>query len=300
MLRRRWGRAARRWRCRSGCVWLRARSMLHSAADVGPIVQELLGSDLTPAMRRWVLLVKGEVDRAQGNRDEARTQFEMARTMAAGHARWPATPRFRLARANYELREYPQALSDLTPLAAAPLPARPAHRGADPPEAKPRTNPAITPRPAARFRRVLSSFPMRPRRPPGPSGRRLDVAASGPVGDRPARVPRLRRGARPTARYAPDALVLAAELALGRPAICDAARELLDRIVQTLPDARREPTSRGSTAASCCVRTGDAARRQTALRDWLGRAPFPRAVRPRARRARRRHARRRRFARRAA
>ena len=90
--------------------------------DIGPIVQELLGGDLTPTMRSWVLLVKGEVDRTHGNRDEARTQFELARTVGAGTP-LAAEAGFRLARINYELREYPQALSDLGSLASAPLPA---------------------------------------------------------------------------------------------------------------------------------------------------------------------------------
>jgi tetratricopeptide (TPR) repeat protein len=239
-------------------------------ADVGPIVQELLGSDLTPAMRSWVLLVKGEVDRAQGNRDEARTQFEMARTMAAGtplagHAG------FRLARANYELREYPQALSDLTPLAAAPLPAdlriavlilqgEAAYQSGDHATA------------GGAFRRVLLEFPDAPQTPLV----RLAVAWTS-----------LRQGRLETARrefldfvrlspdspYAPDALVLAAELATEAGDL-DAARELLDRIVQRYPTHPRTDLARLNRGI-LLVRTGDTAAAQTALRDWLGRASFP-------------------------
>src|SRR5947207_15774980 len=83
--------------------------------DTEPIYQELLGANLDPAARAWVLIVKGEARRAQGDRDEARTQFELAQKVASGtpmvrQAAW------RRAHVEFEIREYNQAVTDLTPL----------------------------------------------------------------------------------------------------------------------------------------------------------------------------------------
>jgi tetratricopeptide (TPR) repeat protein len=47
-------------------------------AEVPPLTQELLGATLTNAIRAHVLLLKGEGYRLAGNRDEARTQYELA------------------------------------------------------------------------------------------------------------------------------------------------------------------------------------------------------------------------------
>src|SRR5262249_22036749 len=64
---------------------IRAAAASSQKADVEAIVQDTLATQsLTPATRTWVLLAKGEIDRAQGNRDEARTQFDLARQAAAG------------------------------------------------------------------------------------------------------------------------------------------------------------------------------------------------------------------------
>src|SRR5205823_549983 len=46
--------------------------------DAEPVYQQLLGGQLDPGARAWVLMVKGEAARAQGDRDDARTQFELA------------------------------------------------------------------------------------------------------------------------------------------------------------------------------------------------------------------------------
>jgi tetratricopeptide (TPR) repeat protein len=238
--------------------------------DVGPIVQDLLSSELTPPMRSWVLLVKGEVDRAQGNRDEARTQFELARTVGAG------TPlaeqaSFRLARTNFELREYPQALNDLRPLAAAPLPAdlrisvlilqgEAAYQAGDHATA------------GGAFRRVLLEYPNAPQA----SLARLAVAWTSL---RQGRAETARREfldfakASPDSPYAVDALVLAAELATEAGDL-EAAGQLLERIVQTYPTHPRTDFARLNRGI-LLVRTGDAAGAQTALRDWLSRASFP-------------------------
>jgi len=238
--------------------------------DVGPIVQDLLSGDLTPAMRSWVLLVKGEVDRAQGNRDEARTQFELARTVGAGTP-LAAQAAFRLARINFELREYPQALNDLGPLAAAPLPAdlriavlilqgEAAYQAGDHATA------------GGAFRRVLLEYPNAPQTP-------MVRLAAAWTSLRQGRPETARREfldfakASPDSPYAVDALVLAAELATEAGDL-EAAGQLLERIVQTYPTHPRTDFARLNRGI-LLVRTGDSAAAQTVLRDWLGRASFP-------------------------
>src|SRR5439155_612582 len=73
------------------------------------------------AGRAWVLMGKGEARRAQGDRDEARTKLELAQKVAGGT---PAGRQaaVRQARVDFEIREYGQAVTDLTPV----LNARPA------------------------------------------------------------------------------------------------------------------------------------------------------------------------------
>jgi tetratricopeptide (TPR) repeat protein len=239
-------------------------------AQVDPIVQDLLAGTLTPAGRGWVLLVKGEVDRAQGNRDEARTQFDLARQVSANSpTAWQAA--FRLARTNFELREFRQALSDLAPLTNASLPpelrlavlvqqGEAAYQAGDYAAA------------GTAFRRALIEFPAASEAP-------MLRAATAWTSMRQGRTDVARREFLDFARlspdhvYAADALLLAAELAVGAGDLQE-GRALLDRIVQTYPTHPRVDFARLNRGI-VMVRTGDAAGARTALNDWLGRAPFP-------------------------
>jgi tetratricopeptide (TPR) repeat protein len=241
-----------------------------ATAGVEPIVQDLLSATLTPPVRGWVLLVKGELDRAQGNRDEARTQFDLARQVSAGTpTAWQAA--FRLARTNFEVREFQQALSDLAPLANAPLP--PELRVAvliQQAEAAYQTGDHAVA--AAAFRRALLEFPNTTEIP------MVRVAVAW-TSLRQGRADVARREFLDFARlapehpYTPDALVLASELALGAGDLQD-GRALLDRIVQTYPTHPRADFARLNRGIAM-VRAGEAAAAKTALNDWLGRAPFP-------------------------
>src|SRR5439155_24528287 len=69
-----------------------------------------------------VVLLKGEGYRLAGNRDEARTQYELAQRMEpSSPTGWYAA--YRLAQANFELREYAQASRDLSAVVSgAPSP----------------------------------------------------------------------------------------------------------------------------------------------------------------------------------
>ncbi len=81
-------------------------------------VQETLAGNLSPAVRAWVLAVQGDAHSAQNERDEARTQFDLARS-AHPNSEIAQYATFRLAQTNYELREFAQATADLRPLVTA-------------------------------------------------------------------------------------------------------------------------------------------------------------------------------------
>lgn len=240
------------------------------AADTDVLVQELLSGSLTAPVRAWVLLVKGEADRAAGNRDEARANFDLARKAdPAGPVSAQAT--FRLARTNFELREFSQTVGDLAPLASARLSpdvrlamlllqGEAAYHAGDYVVA------------SAAFRRALVEFPDNPQAPAA----RL---AAGWTALRQGRAEEARRDFVEFARAAPahpnaaDALVLAAELALNAGDV-PGARELLDRIVVTYPAHPRTDVARLNRAI-LMARTGQNVDAREALTDWLARAPFP-------------------------
>jgi TolA-binding protein len=239
-------------------------------ADLDALVQELLSGSLTAPVRAWVLLVKGEADRAAGNRDDARTNFDLARKAdPAGPGSAQAT--FRLARTNFELREFSQTVADLAPLGSARLTpdvrlamlllqGEAAYHAGDYVVA------------SAAFRRVLVEFPDNPQAPAARLG-------AGWTALRQGRAAEARRDFVDFARSSPehpnaaDALVLAAELALGVGDVAG-ARELLDRIVVTYPSHPRTDVARLNRAI-LMARSGQNAEARDALTDWLARAPYP-------------------------
>ncbi|HSE93153.1 MAG TPA: tetratricopeptide repeat protein, partial [Methylomirabilota bacterium] len=87
-------------------------------AEALALAQDLLSGNLTPPVRAWVLLMKGEAHRTEGNRDEARTQFDLARdgTPRGDVGRHAA---LRIAQTNFELREFSQVVADTGPLLGA-------------------------------------------------------------------------------------------------------------------------------------------------------------------------------------
>jgi tetratricopeptide (TPR) repeat protein len=250
---------------------IKAAAAAPQKAEIDPIVADALAApNLAPAVRAWVLIAKGEVDRAQGNRDEARTQFDLARQTAAGTPA-EAQAAFRLARVNFELREFQQALGDLASLPTTSLP--PELRAAIlhlQGEASYQAGDYAAA--SAAFRRALVEFPASPEAPMV----RLAVAWSSL---RQGRTDAARREFLEFVRVTPenanavDALEIAAELAL-TGGHWEQARELLDRIVQTYPTQPRADFARINRAI-LLVRSGEAGGGKTALTDWLGRAPFP-------------------------
>ena len=233
-------------------------------------IGERLRGTVTPPVRAWLLVMKGDVARAEGKADDARTQYDLARGIdpASETGRYAA---LRLAQTNVEMREYTQALADLAPLLAAPTesPARyvplllqgeAAYRAGDYRTA------------TAAFEQILADTADRPAAREAELGLawtalregRTDVA-----GRRFAEVARLA----PEDEGAVDALVLASEMALAADDR-SAARELLDRVLARYPRAPRAEFARLNRAI-LMLRAGDAAGAVPVLRDWISRAPFP-------------------------
>src|SRR5436309_131091 len=86
-------------------------------AEAQVFIQELLVANLTPAVRAWVLLLSGEASRAQGDLDDARTQYDLGRRADPATATgWLAG--LRQAQVNFEMREFAQVARDLSGLVA--------------------------------------------------------------------------------------------------------------------------------------------------------------------------------------
>jgi tetratricopeptide (TPR) repeat protein len=252
-------------------VRLAARALEGGRADEAQaLAQELLAGALSGPLRAWVLAVKGDAHRAEGDRDEARTQFDLARQAYPGSAvaRYAA---FRLAQMNFELREFSQAAADLAPLLAAPadpglrlaallLSGEAAYQAGDFATA------------AEAYRRALVEFPDHPQAP----STRLALGWTA-----------LRRDQRDVALRqfldfarihtadprAADGLILAAELMLAAGSLDD-AREVLDRILTAHPTSPRTEFARFNRIL-IAARAGDTEIAQRALRAWIVRAPFP-------------------------
>ena len=250
----------------------RAAADSDKAMDAEPVYQELLGGQLDAATRAWVLMVKGEAHRARGERDEARTQFELARTVAGASpaGRQAST---RMARVDYELREFNQAVGDVTPVlnarpAVAPDVLRPAlmlqgeaaYHGGDLMAA------------AAALRRMLVEFPSDKQTPAVRTALAWTYLKQGRKSDARRELVEAVRAA-PDDPRAPDSLLLASELALSAGDLT-AGREMVDRIIASYPTHARADFARFNRALAL-LRQGDAAAAETALREWLGRAPFP-------------------------
>ncbi|HEY7649249.1 MAG TPA: tetratricopeptide repeat protein, partial [Methylomirabilota bacterium] len=241
-------------------------------ADALTITQDLLSSSLTPPVRAWVLVVKGEAHRIEGDRDEARTQFELARNAQPG----TDTARFaswRLAITNFELREFPQALNDIAPLLSGS--SDPAQRVAALfLEGEAAYQAGNYQRAAAAYRRLLVEFPTNPQA----AAVRLALGWTAlRQGQRDAALQQFVEFARdhPKDPRAVDALLLGAELSeASNP---NGAREMLDRIIANHPYHARVEFARLNRAIllTRAERFDEAERELTA---WISRAPFPALV----------------------
>jgi tetratricopeptide (TPR) repeat protein len=250
-----------------------ARAMVEAKkpAEIPALTQDLLGATLTNAIRAHVLLLKGEGYRLAGNRDEARTQYELSQRMEpTSPTGWYAA--YRLAQANFELREYAQAARDLSAVvsAASSPAARVAAlllRGETAYYAGDYVTAAVA------FRRALTEVPDHAQAPAARLGLAWSLMRHDQLEDARREFLQFAQ-AFPGDPRAPDALELASELALHRDTDRDEARQLLDRVISTFPIAPRTDFARLNRAI-LMLKMGDAAGAEAPLRDWIRRAPFP-------------------------
>jgi TolA-binding protein len=249
-----------------------ARALVEAkrGAEGQAIIQELLGANLAPAVRAWVLLLNGEASRVQGNLDDARTQYDLAhRAEPSSATGWFAA--LRQAQVNFQLREFAQAARDLGGLVAtAPsAEARATVLLLQGEAAYHAGNYAVA---GAAFRRAVIEFPNHPKA----AAARLGVAWTAL---RQNRDDEARRAflefvrVHPQDPHAPDALLLASELALQVPTELNEAKELLDRIITQYPGRPRTEFAKLNRAL-VRLRSADVKAAQSELRDWIGRAPF--------------------------
>ncbi len=239
-------------------------------AEALPMLQELLGGRIDAPTRAWVLLVIGDAQQADGNRDEARTHYDLARqAQASGVIGWYAT--LRLARTNFDLREFSQAMTDVAPLLTAPLPpelrqAALLLRGEAAYHAGDYTTAADA------FRRALVEMPQA-------SETAAVRLALGWTALRQGRNDEARRHfldfvkGQPDHALAGDALILASELALTSDDL-DEARGLIDRVLASYAANPRIEFVKLNRAL-LLLRSGQAPAAMPILREWIARAPFP-------------------------
>jgi tetratricopeptide (TPR) repeat protein len=239
-------------------------------ADAQALVERILGRTLTAPVRAWLLVAKGQAYAAEGNRDEARTQYALARD-ADPLRETGLTAAFFLAQTDVELREFAQAVADLGTLLAAPLPdglravvlllqGEAAYQADDHATA------------AGSFGRFLAEFPDHPRA----SSVRLALAwtalRQGQADEATRRFLEFAR-AYPDHPNAVDALLLAAELTRDAGDLAR-ARLLLEQAVGAYATNARSEFARLNLAI-LMVRAGQAKQALPPLREWIARAPFP-------------------------
>lgn len=239
-------------------------------AAVDAVLAELLRGTLTPPVRAWVLMVKGEAALAEGKSDDARTQFDLVRGVDAGTevGRYAT---LRLAQINLEMREFKQAVADVAPLVPAPgdramrtavllLHGEAAYRAGDYTTA------------ASAFEGAITEVPERPEVRAAHLGLAWTALREGQAqqaGRRFADFARLY----PDDEQATDALVLASEMAIASGDL-RGARELFDRVLARAPSAPRAEFARLNRGI-LMLRSGEATAAVPVLSDWSARAPFP-------------------------
>jgi tetratricopeptide (TPR) repeat protein len=238
-------------------------------AETRALVQELLGASLNAPARAWVLLANAEAYRAEGNRDEARTQYDLA-VKADPTGPTAAYTTFRLAQTNFEMREFTQAVNDAGRVVALPVTAemRTAAlllRG----EAAYAAGDYATAETA--FTRALADAGNTPQAPVA----RLSLAWTAlrrGQGDTARRIFQEFAQAMPDDSRTPDALLLASDVALGAGDL-EGGRQLLERILTAYPQHPRAPFARLNRAIML-VRAGRVLDAQPELRDWITSTPF--------------------------
>ena len=236
------------------------------SAEALALIERLLGGTLTPPVRAWLLFAKGQAFSVDGNRDDARTQYDLARDGDAGSATAQAAA-YAVAQTDFDLREFAQAVTDLGVLLAAPidpdlraaallLQGEAAYQANDPATA------------AISFRRFLDEYP-------GHERVRLVRLALAWTALRQGQAEEALRQFLDFARTNPDhanavdALQLASELGLTSGNLVQ-GRQILEEIVTKYGANPRSDLARLNRGI-LFLREGQARTALPALRDWVAR-----------------------------
>jgi tetratricopeptide (TPR) repeat protein len=231
-----------------------------NSAEALAMAQEVLAGPVTTSVRAWVLMMKGEVLRRGGDRDEARTQYDLAQRMDPG-SDVGVYAAYRLAQGDFELREFAAAATGLDVLdhakvapdlraGALLLQGEAAYRAGDHAVA------------TQAFKRLLAEFPGDPQAPLA----QLSLAWSAFRQGQPDEARGLFTafaGARPNDAHTADALTLAAQMTLDAGDL-ETARQQLDHVIAKYPTRPGTDVARLNRAI-LMVRSGQHADAQTAL-----------------------------------
>jgi tetratricopeptide (TPR) repeat protein len=239
------------------------------ADEARALVQELLGDELTTPVRAWLLVVKADFDRTAGDRDTARTHYELARSVG-GITPVGQYATFMLGRTNFDLRQLPQARAVLAPLLAGPvepalraptlvLEGEVAYQSGDHAAA------------VRAFRRALDEVRARVDVPAVRLGLAWALLRQGDVEAARREFLEFARDLPGDPRSA-DALVLVAEAALDAGSLDD-ARGLLERVIRDYPGHVRTELARLNRAI-LLIRARAHREAQPELRDWVARNAF--------------------------
>ncbi|HEY3067356.1 MAG TPA: tetratricopeptide repeat protein [Methylomirabilota bacterium] len=238
-------------------------------AETRALVQELLGASLSAPARAWALLANAEAYRAEGNRDDARTQYDLAVT-ADPKGPTAAYSLFRLAQTNFEVREFTQAVNDAGRVLALPVTAETRVaasllRG----EAAYAASDYATAETA--YARALADAGNSPQA----AVARLSLAWTAlrrGQGDNARKIFQEFAQAFPDDPRTPDALLVASEVALSAGDL-EGGRQLLERILTAYPQHPRTPFARLNRGIML-VRAGRVLDAQPELREWIANTPF--------------------------
>jgi tetratricopeptide (TPR) repeat protein len=237
------------------------------SADAQALIERMLGGTLTPPVRGWLLFEKGQSFSAEGNRDDARTQYELARDADPG-SETSHVAAYSLSQTDFDLREYAQVVGDLGVLLSAPLDtdlraAALLLQGEAAYQASDLATAATT------FRRFLTEYPSHERVRVVRLALAWTALRQGQADDALRQFLEFAR-AYPDHANAVDALQLASELTLASGDLTQ-GRQILDELVTKYGASARGDFARLNRAI-LLLREGQAPTALPALREWVTRA----------------------------
>lgn len=240
-----------------------------NAPEALAMAQEVLASQITKPVRAWILMTKGEVLRQAGDRDEARTQYDLAAKMDPG-SDVGVYAAYRLAQSDFEMREYAAAAAGLDVVNRAKV-APDLRAGAlllQGESAYRAGNQTIA---TQAFKRVLAEFPKDPQAAVVQLSLAWSAFRQGQK-DEARTLFAAYAAARPNDAHTADALTLAAQITLDGGDF-KAARQQFDHVIAKYPSRPGTDFARLNRAI-LMVRTGQHADATTALRELIAKTTF--------------------------